>query len=416
MYGRLREALGGDHDAEGAVAEIIRTIRYDGDAGLRQLTRAFDGCSIDSIEVPKSDLDTAWFRLDRSVREAMTVAADRIRRFHERSMPRSWFDFDGDSTFGQVYRPLDRVGMYAPGGRAAYPSTVLMTAVPARVAGVREVIVCTPPGPDGRPYDPTLAAARAAEVDRVFRIGGAQAIAAMAYGTESVPRVDKVVGPGNVFVALAKRQVFGAVGIDQIAGPTETLLIADDGASPVALAADLLAQAEHDPMASALLLTDNLGVAEATAREVERQLACLERRAIIAESLAANGAAVVTPNLDTAVELANEYAPEHLCLNVRDAWSWLPRIRNAGGVFVGERSIEAIGDYTAGPSHVMPTGGTARFASPLNVLDFLKVTSVFDVAATTFRDIAPAAIALAEAEKLSGHAAAVRLRLDSEQH
>jgi histidinol dehydrogenase len=193
-------------------------------------------------------------------------------------------------------------------------------------------------------------------------------------------------------------------------------LIADDGASPVALAADLLAQAEHDPMASALLLTDSPGVAEATAREVDRQLTCLERRAIIAESLAANGAAVVTPNLDTAVELANEYAPEHLCLNVRDAWSWLPRIRNAGGVFVGERSIEAIGDYTAGPSHVMPTGGTARFASPLNVLDFLKVTSVFDVAATTFRDIAPAAIALAEAEKLSGHAAAVRLRLDSERY
>jgi histidinol dehydrogenase len=340
----------------------------------------------------------------------MELAVSRIRWFHERSMPRSWIDFDGDSTFGQTFRPIARVGVYAPGGRAAYPSTVLMTAVPARVAGVESVVLCTPPGPGGLPNRSILAAARAAGVDRVFRIGGAQAIAALAFGTTTVPRVDKIAGPGNIFVALAKRQVFGHVGIDQIAGPTETLLIADDSASPAALAADLIAQAEHDPMATALLLTERRGIAESTADEVNRQAMDLPRRDIVFASLQANGGAVVTPNIDVAIDLANEFAPEHLCLMVRDAWSRLPRVRNAGGVFLGERSIEAIGDYTAGPSHVMPTSGTARFTSPLNVLDFLKVSNVFDVSQSLFRDIAPAAVALADAEGLTGHAAAIRLR------
>jgi histidinol dehydrogenase len=290
-----------------------------------------------------------------------------------------------------------------------------MTAVPARVAGVREIFLCTPPGPDGRPHQPILAAARAAEVDRVFRVGGAQAIAALAYGTESVPVVDKIVGPGNLFVALAKQQVYGTVGIDQVAGPTETLLVADDSAAPRALAADLLAQAEHDPLATALLITDNAGVARETAAEVERQIASLPRREIIADSLRANGGAVVAPSIDVALELANEFAPEHLCLTIRDAWSHLHRVRNAGGIFVGERSIEAIGDYTAGPSHVMPTAGTARFASPLNVLDFLKISSVFDVAPSLFAAIADPAIALAESEGLGAHAAAIRLRQQTER-
>jgi histidinol dehydrogenase len=265
------------------------------------------------------------------------------------------------------------------------------------------------------PHAPTLAAARAAGVDKIYRIGGAQAVAAMAYGTETVPRVDKIVGPGNLFVALAKRQVFGAVGIDQMAGPTETLLIADDSASPAALAADLLAQAEHDPVATALLLTTSQGVAHATALEVERQVGLLERREIVAESLRATGGAVVVPDVQTAIDLANDFAAEHLCLILRDAWSYLPRIRNAGGIFIGERSIEAIGDYTAGPSHVMPTGGTARFTSPLGVLDFLKVSSIFDVAAGTFAEIGPAAVALARAEKLGGHAAAIQLRQGGER-
>jgi histidinol dehydrogenase len=412
---RVREVFGEDLDAGAVVDRIVRAVRDGGDAAVRRFGIAFDGQTFDSFEVPRDEIEGAWRDLPGATRDAMELAASRIRRFHERAMPRTWLDFDGDSTFGQVFRALDRVGLYAPGGRGAYPSTVLMTAIPARVAGVREVVLCTPPGPDGLPHRPTLAAARAAGVDRVFRVGGAQAVAAMAYGSESIPRVDKIVGPGNLFVALAKRQVFGAVGIDQLAGPTETLLIADDSASPAAIAADLLAQAEHDPMATALLITNSAGVARATADEVERQIGLLDRREIVAESLRANGGAIVAPDIQTAIELANDFAPEHLCLILRDAWSYLPRIRNAGGIFIGERSIEAIGDYTAGPSHVMPTGGTARFASPLGVLDFLKVSSIFDVAPGTFAEIGPAAVALAEAEKLGGHASAIRLRLGGER-
>ncbi len=412
---RTRDVFGADLPPDAAVREIIRAVTSDGDAALRRFTAAFDGQTIDELEVPARELDQAWSALDPATRAAMELAATRIRRFHERAMPRTWLDFDGDSIFGQIFRPLKRVGLYAPGGRAVYPSTVLMTAVPARVAGVEEIVLCTPAGPGGSPHPAVLAAARAAGVDRVFRVGGAQAIAALAYGTESVPRVDKIVGPGNLFVTLAKRQVFGSVGIDQLAGPTETLIVADDSAAPIAIAADLIAQAEHDPVATAILLTNEAGVAGAVADAVERQLASLPRRAIVAESLAANGGAVVTPDLATAIDLANDFAPEHLCLMVRDAWSLVPRVRNAGGVFIGERSIEAIGDYVAGPSHVMPTSGTARFASPLGVLDFLKVLSVFDVAPATFRDIGGAGAALADAEGLAGHAAAIRLRQASER-
>lgn len=407
---RLREVFGDDVGAEAAVSRIIADVRANGDSALRRFGLAFDGQSLDSLEVPSALLDRAWETLPKASRDAMVIAADRIRRFHERSLPRSWLDFDDDSVFGQTFRPLQSVGIYAPGGRAVYPSTVLMTAIPARVAGVSSVHLCTPPGPGGLPHPTILAAARASGIDRVFRVGGAQAIAAFAFGTETVPGVDKIVGPGNIFVALAKRQVFGAVGIDQIAGPTETLLVADDSASPSALAADLVAQAEHDPMATALLITDNRGVAEATAEQVERQIPSLPRREIIGESLRTRGAAVVVPSIDVAIELANEFAPEHLCLMVRDAWSLLPRVRNAGGIFLGERSIEAIGDYTAGPSHVMPTGGTARFASPLTVFDFLKISSVFDVSPGVFNKISPAAVALAQAEGLEGHASAIRLR------
>lgn len=411
----IRQIFGADLTALAVVDEIIRAVRRDGDEALRRFGEAFDGRRLESFEVAPSEIDRAWAVLAPETRTALELAVARIRRFHERAMPRTWLDFDGDSIFGQLFRPLARVGLYAPGGRAVYPSTVLMTAVPARVAGVGEIVLCTPPGPNGTPHPAVLAAARASGVDRVFQVGGAQAIAALAYGTETVPRVDKIVGPGNLFVTLAKRQVYGSVGIDQLAGPTETMLIADDGASPAALAADLIAQAEHDPLATALLLTDDIGIARATAEEVERQAAHLPRRAIVVESLARNGGAVVVPDIETAVELANEFAPEHLCLMVREAWSFVPRIHNAGGVFIGERSIEAIGDYVAGPSHVMPTSGTARFASPLGVLDFLKVTSIFDVAPSTFQEISAAGATLAEVEGLGGHAAAIRLRQGSER-
>jgi histidinol dehydrogenase len=411
---RNREVFGADLDVEAVVREIIAMVRSEGDRALHHLGLALDGQDMETFEVLPDALDRAWSDFPREIRDAMELAASRIRRFHEHSMPRNWIEFDGDSTFGQIFRPIRHVGIYAPGGRAIYPSTVLMTAVPARVAGVESIALCTPPGPDGLPHPAILAAARAAGVDRVFRIGGAQAIAALAFGTESVPRVDKIVGPGNAFVTTAKRQLFGIVGIDQLAGPTETLLVADDSASPAALAADLLAQAEHDPMATALLITDSRGVAEETAAEVERRISLLPRREIIADSLRANGAAVVAPTIDVALDLANEFAPEHFCLMTRDAWSFLPRIRNAGGVFIGERSIEAIGDYTAGPSHVMPTGGTARFASPLSVYDFLKISSIFDVSPALFHRIGPPAVALAEVEGLGGHAAAIRLRQEAD--
>lgn len=410
-----RAVFGRDLRPDEAVQEIIRAVRQDGDHAIRHFARVFESADLTDLEVPRAEIDRAWVETPETAREAMLLAAGRIERYHQRAMPRSWIDFDGESTFGQVFRPLERVAVYAPGGRAAYPSTVLMTAVPARVAGVKELILATPPGPDGLPHRSILAAAYAARVDRVFRIGGAQAVAALAYGTASVPVVDKIVGPGNLFVALAKRAVFGVVGIDQIAGPTETLLIADDSAAPAGLAADLIAQAEHDPLATAILLTNSSGLAEATADAVDRQVSDLPRRAIVAESLQANGGVVVTPDLAAAIAFANEFAPEHLGLVLRDAWSYLPRIRNAGGIFVGERSLEAIGDYVAGPSHVMPTSGTARFASSLGVLDFLKVMSVFDIAPGEFDQIAGAGIVLAEVEGLGGHAAAIRLRRSGER-
>jgi histidinol dehydrogenase len=346
----------------------------------------------------------------------MRRAAERIAAFHRRQLRSSWMHFEGESVLGQLVRPLERVGVYAPGGRAVYPSTLLMLAVPARVAGVGEVVVASPPRPDGRAAAAILVAAGIAGVDRVYKIGGAQAIAALALGTPSVTRVDKVVGPGNLFVALAKRRLFGEVGIDQVAGPTETLLIADDGANPAAVAADLLAQAEHDPMASPILLTTSLRLALAAAAEVEHQLETLPTRAVAAASLATNGGAVVVESVSEALALANDYAPEHLCLLVADPWRYLPEVRNAGGVFLGERSPETMGDYVAGPSHVMPTSGTARFTSAGNTDDYLKVTNLVALGEGDFAALAADAITLAEAEGLHAHAAAIRARMQKGGH
>jgi histidinol dehydrogenase len=314
-------------------------------------------------------------------------------------------------TLGQIVRPLARVGLYAPGGRNAYPSSLLMAAIPARVAGVGEVIVCTPPRRDGTLNPSILAVADLCGVDRVFRVGGAQAIGALAYGTASVPRVDKILGPGNIFVTLAKRQVFGVVAIDQLAGPTETLVIADDSAAPATVAADLLAQAEHDPMAGAILLTPSRALAAAVAAEIERQIAGLGRRAIAAEAIATRGGAVITASIEEALALSNEYAPEHLCLLVADPWRYLDRVVNAGGVFLGDDSFEVMGDYIAGPSHIMPTGGAARFSSPLHVGEFLKITSVIALNRDGLDRLGPAAARLARAEGLTAHAAAVDARL-----
>jgi histidinol dehydrogenase len=341
----------------------------------------------------------------------MEQAAERIAAFHRRQRVSSWLEWgDGGGAMGQMVRPLERVGVYVPGGTAPYPSTLLMTTVPAREAGVREIMVASPPRSDGRVAGVILAAARVAGVEQVYRLGGAQAIAALAYGTESVPRVDKIVGPGNLFVVLAKRQVYGQVDIDSLPGPTETLVIADGEAPPAYVAADLLAQAEHDALAAPILVTTSDELARAVQSEIEAQLPTLSRREIIAQALSGRGSIVVVENLEEALDLANDYAPEHLCLLVADPWAWVGRVHHAGGVFVGEACCEALGDYVVGPSHIMPTGRTARFASPLNLWDFFKITSVFALDAEEARAIAPFAIKLAEAEGLTAHARAVRLR------
>jgi histidinol dehydrogenase len=413
---RLQSAFGEALTPAEAVERIVAAVRERGDDALRDLGQRLDGVAVDSLVVGPEEYAAARAEVGEELAGAMRRAAERIGAFHRRQLRSSWMHFEGDSVLGQLVRPLERVGVYAPGGRAVYPSTLLMLAVPARVAGVREVVVASPPRPDGRAAAAILVAAEIAGVDRVYKMGGAQAIAALAIGTPSVARVDKVVGPGNLFVALAKRRLFGEVGIDQVAGPTETMLIADDSANPAAVAADLLAQAEHDPMASPILLTTSLRLALAAAAEVERQLETLPTRAVAAASLAANGGAVVVESVSQALALANDYAPEHLCLLVADPWRYLPEVRNAGGVFLGERSPETMGDYVAGPSHVMPTSGTARFSSAGNTDDYLKVTNLVALSEGDFAALAADAIALAEAEGLHAHAAAIRARLQKGGH
>ena len=309
-------------------------------------------------------------------------------------------------------RPLERVGVYVPGGTASYPSTVLMTAIPARVAGVREIILVTPPRGEGMVPAPTLVAADIAGVDRIFSVGGAQAVAALAFGTESVPRVDKICGPGNIFVTLAKKLVYGVVDIDGLQGPSEVLIIADDSADPAYCAADLLAQAEHDPLASAILVTTSRRLAGEVEREVERQSEDLSRQATIKECLENRGVIAVVDNLDEAIKLANLYAPEHLYLTVKDANYFIDKITNAGCVVVGRNSTVVLGDYVAGPSHVLPTGGSARFSSPLNILDFIKLTSLINVAESELKELGPAAVTIASAEGFDAHARAVAKRLE----
>jgi histidinol dehydrogenase len=409
----IRATFGADLSAEDVVQRILADVRAHGDAALRHFSQAFDRADVGDLAVSEAEIDAAVERVGGSVMRALEIAAGRIQAFHEHGRRKSWLDHTPTGgALGQMIRPLDRVAVYAPGGRAPYPSSVLMAAIPARVAGVAEVVLASPPsGPGGEVADVLLAAARVARVDGVFRVGGAQAIAALAYGTESVPRVDKIVGPGNLFVVLAKRMVFGQVGIEALPGPTECLVIADDSANPAWVAADLLAQAEHDPLACSLLITPDRAMAETVDRELAHQVQTLPRRAIVEESLANRGGIVETVDLDEAIDLANAFAGEHLCLAVRDPWTWLGRVRHAGGVFLGELNAEAIGDYTAGPSHIMPTGGTARFSSPVNVDDFLKIISVFGLGRDDLRQAGPPAVVLARAEGLEAHARAVECRL-----
>ena len=403
------EALFGELlTATQAVERIVADVRADGDAAVRDYARRIDGADLDALEVPRAAWEDAAGAIGAELQEALAVAARRIRAYHRTAMASMTGRWEDDGAgYGLRSVPIERVGLYVPGGSAAYPSTVLMSAIPAKVAGVDEVVVCTPD-----PSPVTLAAALAAGVDRLFGIGGAQAVAAMAFGTESVPQVDKICGPGNVFVAIAKRLVYGHVDIDGLYGPTETLVIADGAATPEVVAADLLAQAEHDELASPVLVTTSETLAEAVERELERQVALLERESIAREALARQGTIVVVDNIMEAAAVANAFAPEHLCLLTATPRVCVGLIRNAGGIFVGETSPEVMGDYAAGPSHVMPTGATARFASSLGVHTFLKHVPLISLSAETAREIGPAASALARAEGLTAHARAAEMRLE----
>ncbi|RME83474.1 MAG: histidinol dehydrogenase [Caldilineae bacterium] len=401
---------------EEAVRRILADVRARGDEAIRDWTRRIDRVEVPRLQARPDDIAAAYQQLSEDVVQALQLAARRVEAFHRRQPAISWFHNDHEGTLGQLVRPLDRVGLYIPGGTAPLPSSVLMTAIPARVAGVAHIAIITPPQrKTGLPHPAILVAADIAGVDTVYIAGGAQAIAALAFGTETVTAVDKICGPGNIFTTLAKREVYGIVGIDGLPGPTETLVIADGEAEPNIVAADLLAQAEHDVLASAILLTPSATLARSVQAAVAAQMETLERAEIIAGAFTGNSGIVVTRDLEQAFELANAYAPEHLCLLVQDPWRYLDRVRHAGGVFLGERSFEVLGDYVAGPSHTMPTGGTARFASPVNVLDFVKIISVVGLNDTALADIGPAAEVLARAEGLTAHAAAVHKRLAADR-
>jgi histidinol dehydrogenase len=402
---RIARVFGEGVSAEQAVDRIIADVAERGDAALFDYGKRIDDWSDDSLAVTSAEIDQAFENLSPELIGAMEVAAGRIRAFHEIGLPESWFD--EAMGLGQRILPLRTVGLYVPGGTASYPSAVLHTAIPARVAGVESVVMTTPP----EPAPVVLAAARIAGVDQVFRAGGAQAIAAMAFGTATIPRVDKVFGPGNLFVTIAKRKLYGVVGIDGVYGPTETLIVADESARAELCAADLLAQAEHDVLATPILLTTSETLAGEVAAELERQLATLERRQIAGEALDTRGLIGIVDSVEEAIELANDYAPEHLCLLVEKPRSYVDLVVNAGGLFLGESSPEVLGDYNAGPSHVMPTGGTARYASALNLVDFFKVTSVIGFEPALGQRLGGTAARLAGAEGLTAHARAAKARL-----
>lgn len=411
---RIEDTFGEPLSPLQVVERIVSAVRSEGDVALERYCRLIDGAFHQPLTASPEQVEEARSRVPDQLRADFELAADRILDFHLKSAKRSWFETTPEGTFGQIVRPLNRVGLYVPGGTAAYPSSVLMTALPARAAGVKEILIATPAAKDGSLPPEVLVAAELAGVSAVYRLGGAQAIAAFAYGTESVPRVDKILGPGNIFVALAKRLVSGVVGIDAVTGPTETLVIADDSADVEHVAADLLAQAEHDALAQAVLITTSSDLLGKLPAELERQLATLSRASLARESLAGRGAAVLAESLEDAIALANDFAAEHLCLAVRDPWSILDSVQAGGGVFLGHSSVETLGDYIAGPSHVMPTGGTARFASPLTVDDFVKISSLFAVSANGLRTLGPAAARMAASEGLDAHAASVLRRLNRE--
>lgn len=398
---------------EQTVAGIIADVRRRGDAAVLELTRRFDRLDADSVsdlEVSEAEIDDAFSKVSAAELASLKLAVERVARFHGKQMQQTWLSTEeADIMLGQKVTPLSRVGIYVPGGKASYPSSVIMNAVPAKVAGVEEIIMVSPtPGGESNPH--VLAAARLAGVDRIFRIGGAQAVAALAYGTDTIPRVDKITGPGNIFVATAKKQVFGQVGIDMIAGPSEILVINDGSGVPAHIAADLLSQAEHDELASSILITTDRGFGEAVATEVERQLAQLSRQAIARASWEKFGAIIIASNLSEAISFSNRIAPEHLELAVAEPFVCLSQITNAGAIFMGHWTPEAAGDYLAGPNHTLPTGGTARFFSPLSVDDFVKKSSLIFFSEPGLKRLGDDIVRIAGLEGLEAHARSVSVR------
>lgn len=412
LQASLDRLFGQGTTPETAVTTILRDVQRRGDTALRDWTAKLDGVQLSGFAVDKGELATAVTRIPTDLAGALHFAASRIRQFHSYQPLPNWTTGEMGGKLGQRVTPIQRVGVYVPGGSAPLPSSLLMAVIPAQVAGVPEIVVATPPGRgNGKVSDVILAAAAICGVETVYTLGGAQAIGALAFGTESIPRVDKIVGPGNLFVTLAKKQVYGMVGIDGLYGPTETVVVADETADPAWVAADMLAQAEHDELATAILFTPSRELATAVQHEIAHQLESLSRSEVIAVSLANQGGIVLTADMEEACALASEFAAEHTCIAAANPQQWAGKIRNTGGLFIGERSFEVLGDYVAGPSHVMPTGSTARFSSPLNVSDFVKITSLIELDDATAAQLSPIAARLAQAEGLDGHTQAAKLRL-----
>lgn len=402
-------------DVSAVVREILATVRAQGDKALYDYCEKFDHVALPSLEVSQAEKDEAMQAVDPAFLEILRMAAENIRSFHRQQVRTSFILTDRPGVvMGQKIMPIEKVGLYVPGGTAAYPSTVLMDAIPAKIAGCREIVIVTPPGKDGKVPAAILAAAQIAGVDRVFKVGGAQAVAALAYGTKTLPKVDKIVGPGNAFVAEAKRQVFGLVAIDMIAGPSEILVLADGSCDAKVVAADLLSQAEHDKMASAVLVTDSEALAEAVAQEIERQLKTLPREEIARASIDNNGKIIVTGDLAAAIDVANALAPEHLELCVEQPFDYLDRITNAGSIFLGKNCPEALGDYLAGPNHTLPTSGTARFSSPLSVDDFVKKSQYTYFTRDALGQVAEQIAAFARQEGLEAHARSAVVRFEDD--
>jgi len=408
LVAQIKQVFGEELSVQEVVNRIVGEIRGKGDKALFDYTEKLDGVRLDSLEVNRQEVVAAYDQIDKKLVSALEFAARRIRDFHLACEHKTGV-FPIDKHLSQRILPLQRVGLYVPGGSAAYPSSVLMMALPAKVAGVKEIIMVSPPGKDGRIPAPTLIAAEIAEVNRIFKIGGAQAIAALAFGTESIPRVDKICGPGNIFVTLAKRMVYGTVDIDGLEGPSEIIIVADEQANPALCAADLLAQAEHDPLASVILITTSADLADQVDKEIEMQLGKLKRRSTAGTAIEA-GMLVLVDDMAQAVELVNLFAPEHLSIMTSDASTLVPKIHNAGCIFIGENSPVVLGDYVAGPSHVLPTGGSARFDSPLGVADFLKVSNIIALDESAMRELNQAAVVIAKAEGLDAHAQAMERR------